>query len=122
MITVRVPCLPPTTNNAFVTVGNRRMLSRDASAFKDLVRWTMLANHERRIPIKGLVEVSLTFYSQRWRIKDGRPRKADVSNLEKLLVDAVFEHLRMDDSAIWKLTLRKLDGPEESVIRIQELQ
>ncbi len=121
MFTLSIPGLPPSTNNAFVSVGNRRVLSQDAKAFKELVQWTVKVGPKPLPKFAGPVEVSLTFYSQRWLTKAGKPRKADVSNLEKLLVDATFEMLHLDDSNIWKLTLRKLDGPELSVIRIMPL-
>ena len=120
--TLRIPGLPPSTNNAFASVGNRRVLSKDAKSFKDLVRWTILADrHNPKPKFKGPVEVSLTFYSQKWLTSAGKPRRIDLGNLEKLACDAVFEALGLDDSSIWKLTLRKLDGPEESVIRITPL-
>jgi len=121
MFTLRIPCLPPSTNNAFVTVGNRRILSRDAKAFKELVQLTVRVCPKPLPKFTGPVEVSLTFYSEKWLTKAGKPRRIDLANLEKLFVDAVFEQLEMDDSAIWKLTLRKLDGPGLSVIRIQPL-
>jgi len=123
MITVRVPCLPPSVNNAFVTVGKRRVLSKDAATFKDLVKWTMLsALQAKPRPIDGLLEVSLTFYSQKWMTKAKTPRRIDLANMEKLFVDAVFEVLHLDDSHIWQLKLRKLEGPEESVMRITPLE
>lgn len=119
---LRIPCLPPSSNNAFVTVGNRRVLSKEARAFKDLVQWTVKTGPRPLPKFSGPVSVTLTFHSNRWLTKAGKPRRIDLGNMEKLLVDATFEMLHMDDSNIWKLTLRKLDGPEESVIRIQPLQ
>ncbi len=123
MITIRVPCLPPSVNNAFVTVGKRRVLSKDAATFKELVKWTMLAGRETKPrPIDGLLEVSLTFYSQKWMTKAGTPRRIDLDNKAKLFLDAAFEVLHLDDSRIWQLKLRKLEGPEESVMRIMPLE
>jgi len=122
MFTLRVSMLPPSTNNCFVTVGNRRVLSKEAKAFKELAQWTVKVGLKPLPKFAGPVEVSLTFYSGKWLTKAGKPRRIDLGNMEKLLVDAVFEMLHLDDSNIWKLTLPKLDGPEESVIRIQPLQ
>ena len=116
MFTLRIPGLPPSTNNAFITAGHRRALSEDAAVWKQGVQLATLCTRQKAI--QGLLEVSLTFYSQKWLTKSGKPRRIDVANLEKLFVDAVFHQLGMDDSNIWKLTLRKMDGPEESVIRI----
>lgn len=119
MIVIRIPGLPPTVNNAFVNGRNGRHLSQEATVWKQGVMLATICTRQKAI--HGLVEVSLTFYSEKWRTKAGKPRKIDVANLEKLFVDAVFKQLGMDDSNIWKLTLRKLDGPEESVIRITPL-
>lgn len=120
MFTLSIPGLPPSTNHAFVNGKKGRYMAPDNTIWKNGVMMAVLCTRQKAIP--GLVEVSLTFYSEKWLTKAGKPRRIDLANLEKLFVDAVFEQLGMDDSAIWKLTLRKLDGPELSVIRIQPLQ
>lgn len=116
MITVAIPGLPPSTNNAFRNAGRGRCLTREAAAWKQGVKLATLCTRQKAI--QGLVEVSLTFYSERWLTKAGKPRHIDVANLEKLFVDSVFEQLGMEDSNTWKLTLQKLTGPECSVIKI----
>lgn len=121
MFTLRIPGLPPSTNNAFATVGNRRVLSKDAKAFKELVQWTIKTGPRPLPKFAGPVEVLLTFYSERWLTKGGKSRRIDLGNMEKLFIDAVFEMLHLDDCNIWTLTLRKMDGPEGSAIRIQPL-
>lgn len=121
--TLRIPGLPPTTNNAFVNGAHGRHLSSEAKAFKEMVQWTMLKNRQRFLSgVDGLVSVTLTFYSEKWFTKAGTPRKIDLCNLEKLFVDAVFEQLGMEDSSIFRITMFKLVGPESSVIEIHPME
>lgn len=42
--------------------------------------------------------------------KNGTPRKLDLPNLEKALIDTVFEKLGVDDSLIKEKTTRKFQG------------
>lgn len=117
---ISIPGLPPSTNKAFVNLPRGgRCLSHEASVWKQGVKLATLAS---RVPkIEGLVKVSLTFYSLKWFTKGKTVRRIDVANLEKLFVDSVFEQLGMEDSNIFHLTLRKLFGPELSVIRVTAL-
>lgn len=120
IITINVPLLPPSTNHAFASANGHRFLSKEAKEFKELVKWKVTAARSKGIP--GPVMVSLTFYSLKWFTKAGAPRKIDVANLEKLFVDAVFEQLGLEDSHIFDLRLRKLVGPEQSVICITQME
>ena len=120
MITVSIPCLPPSTNNAYATVNGRRVPTKQAKTFKELVEWSTLAQTNRK-PLKGILSVSLTFYSETWFTKAGEPRVIDLGNLEKLLVDSVFKALGMKDHMIFELKLMKLIGPEQSIIRISQM-
>jgi hypothetical protein len=118
-IYLSIPGLPPSTNHAFVNLPRGgRCLSREGNVWKAGVMLAVACCYTRARAIVGTVEVELSFYSEKWLTKAGTPRKIDVANLEKLFVDAVFSQLGMDDSNIWRLTLRKLNGPEASVIRI----
>lgn len=119
MISLEVPGLPPSTNNAFANGARGRHLTHEAQAWKQGVKLAALC--KRLKPIQGMVQVSLVFYSEKWFTKAGTPRKIDVANLEKLFVDAVFSQLGMDDSCIFSLNLHKRIGPELSVIKIQPL-
>lgn len=121
MITISIPCLPPSTNNAYATINDRRVPTRQSKTFKELVEWHTLAQTNRK-PLKGILSVSLTFYSETWFTKAGEPRVIDVANLEKLYVDSVFKALGMKDHMIFELKLRKLIGPEQSIIRITQME
>jgi hypothetical protein len=120
MISLEVPGLPPSTNMAFVNHKGGRHLSLEAKWFKEAVQTVVACKRVKAI--QGQLQVSLIFYSEKWFTKAGTPRRIDVANLEKLFVDAVFEQLKMDDSAIFSLNLHKRVGPELSVIKIRPLE
>ena len=85
VISLTVPGLPPSTNNAFVNVpGKGRCLSHAAKVWKNGVALAVLFN--RLKPINGTLSVTLTFSSQTWLYKNGKPRKIDLGNLGKAIL------------------------------------
>ena len=103
-------------------MNGRRVLTKDAKAFKELAQWSTLRTKHYQAPVEGLVSITLSFFSEKWFTKGGTPRKIDLCNLEKLFVDAVFEQLGMEDSNIFRITMFKLVGPEASVIEIHPME
>lgn len=87
------------------------MLSPEARKWKEEVE-TLVASLNLEAPT-GLLAVHIQFHSPRWFNLNGSVKKRDVSNLEKLCVDAVFKALGVDDSMIWKLTLEKVASDSE---------
>ena len=53
-----------------------------------------------------------------WYTKKGKVRKVDLSNLEKVVVDAICEKVGIDDSFVWKVEKRKEQGTENRGIRV----
>lgn len=108
---ITIPSLPPTTNHAFIQRGRFRVLAPEARKWKEQVE-AQVAALNLEAPM-GLLMVSIRFYSARWMCKNGSVRKTDVANREKLLIDAVFKTLGIDDSNIFLLSLEKVTGPED---------
>lgn len=109
---ITIPGLPPTTNHAFIQRGRFRVLAPDARKFKEMVEGlvTSLALE----PPEGKLMVAIRLHSPRWLLKDGVGiRKMDVANREKLVLDAIFKTLGVDDSNIWLLSLEKVVADEE---------
>jgi len=45
--------------------------------------------------------ILLVCYHNEWYYKNGKPKKQDLGNLDKLLIDAIMEHIGWDDSRVW---------------------
>lgn len=64
-------------------------------------------------PTEDKLMVSLRFHSARWHNKDKSIKKRDLGNLEKLILDAIFKTLGVDDSHIFLLSLEKVVDVED---------
>lgn len=51
-----------------------------------------------------------------WYYKNGKVKKSDLTNLEKVLIDAVCEKLGIDDSFIWDTRRKKLHSESEEYL------
>lgn len=117
--------MPISVNKAYVTVRGRRILSKEGKIYKSTVttgvakqlslctQYTDLVNEET--PLK----LEITLYLERTENK-GYPKKTktrykrvDVSNRVKLLEDALFDALGVDDSSVFSLTITKQDRPTD---------
>jgi Holliday junction resolvase RusA-like endonuclease len=112
--------MPPSVNKAYVSIGRgRRKLSLVGRLFKQAVK-------DGLAPHLATDEVALTFQKENLRIKleihlffksvtnKGYPKTAknrykrlDVSNRIKLLEDALFEALDIDDAHVFELVVTK---------------
>ena len=108
---ITIPGPVPTTNHAFIQRGRFRVLSPDARKFKEMVEGIVVALGLD--PPQGQLAVALRFHSTRWFNKDKSVKKRDLGNLEKLILDAIFKTLGIDDSNIFLLSLEKVANVEE---------
>jgi crossover junction endodeoxyribonuclease RusA len=104
--------LPPSINNQYVTAGRRRVLSKDARAFKKDVRklieaarlqGTISAADEKAIR-ESLLGIYLTFHFE-------TPFRRDLDGGLKIALDAVCEALGVDDRMVVDLHLTKQIDP-----------
>lgn len=113
------PKLPPSTNKIYFNRGGGRQLTNKARTYKNtLVRWL-----GKEIAKSGLTtfrddvpyEVRLLFAFKRdsvitkgWPKKaKSRFRKADTTNLDKLVLDALAKAIGVDDCAFFSVELTK---------------
>jgi crossover junction endodeoxyribonuclease RusA len=103
--------LPPGVNNQYVTVGNRRVLSKDARAFKRDVAAVTRELHMREdvtVLLPTLREkpfaCDLVFYFE-------TPFKRDLDGGLKIALDAVCTGLGLDDRYVVSMTLEKRIDP-----------
>ncbi len=104
--------LPPSVNHQYATVGDRRVLSKEAQAFKRNVKKLVeRARMDRVISIetetalqRSLLGVYLTFFFE-------TPFKRDLDGGLKISLDAVCAALGVDDRSIVDLHLTKQIDP-----------
>jgi len=53
-----------------------------------------------------------------WFFKNGKPKKADVQNLGKVILDAISERCGFDDCLIWNIGLRKVHSETKQQISV----
>ena len=114
--------LPPSINHQYATVGagTRRVLSKEARAFKREVKKTidaaLLSNKvstttERTLQ-QSLIGVYLTFYFT-------TPKRRDLDGGLKIALDAICEPLGIDDRAVVDLHLTKQIDPLKPRLEVE---
>lgn len=109
---ITIPGPVPTTNHAFIQRGRFRVLAPEARKFKEMVEGIVVGLN-LEAPTEDKLMVSLRFHSARWHNKDKSIKKRDLGNLEKLILDAIFKTLGVDDSHIFLLSLEKVVDVED---------
>lgn len=119
MIELTLP-MPLSVNKAYVSLRNRRILSKDGKLYKQAVR-EELGRCYATTPLPSLentplsLSIALVFEdveNKGWSEGKAKNRykRVDVSNRVKLLEDALFEALGVDDSLIFSLHVTKEAG------------
>jgi crossover junction endodeoxyribonuclease RusA len=93
--------VPPSLNNAYATIGKRRVLSKEGRAFKDA----------------AAIIVRLEAIRQKWKgdkrfslhltLRFKNRQRRDISNCIKLIEDVLSEVLDFDDCMIDEITVRR---------------
>ena len=123
MMRLELP-FPPSTNTAYATVRGRRVKTKRAREYAEHVQFLCSVNawcdtwiiKTQELDVMPRLAVTI-------EVHPPDRRRRDLSNMEKLCVDAVFSYLGMDDSLIddLHLTRRELDRPDgKLVMTIQE--
>jgi len=95
-------------------------LSPEARAFKTAAKTYM---PPMEFPKEARFKIEVEVHRD-WYLKSDRTklRKQDLSNLEKLLFDAIFEHMGRDDKALMVYSLCKVQDDKEFLkVEIQDL-
>ena len=111
MIHFRVEGIPPSYNQAFKINYNFRevYLSAHAKQFKNKIKMQIP-------PISGATSLVYAVdikYVYNWYYKNGRLKKKDTQNCDKLLYDAISEQLGIDDSRFKKRKTTDVHSKEE---------
>lgn len=119
MIEFRIPGLPPSTNNLYMTIRGRRVKTAEARKWEKHVQAHMPASLQ--LKKSSVLAVSMDFHSPRWFYKNGKPRKRDVDNMLKATMDAVFSKMEgqgVNDTQVFSIrgTKRKSESGSEFVV------
>lgn len=124
ILTITIPGKTPNLNSLYVTskCGRYRFLSKEAQTYKTQVKKIMNGvKFEIDKKTHGL-EVEAYFYIRNIFTKTGSNSEKSGSNSEKsgdidgflkCSIDAIFANLEIDDSAICKLTVYKLESDQD---------
>jgi crossover junction endodeoxyribonuclease RusA len=112
--------LPPGVNNQYATVGNRRVLSKEAARFKRAVKQTLLGaagdaaldDAERERLQTGFLGLYLDFYF-------ATPLKRDLDGGLKITQDALCEALGLDDRRVVDIHLVKRIDPLRPRVEVE---
>jgi crossover junction endodeoxyribonuclease RusA len=102
---------PPSANRYWRTFRGRAVKSAEARAYRQLV--AVLATTHRLEPLRGDLDVTLTWYRQ--------ARRGDLDNRAKAILDALNGLAWGDDRQIRRLLLERVDGepPARVVVRVR---
>lgn len=111
--------LPPSINNQYATVGNRRVLTKEAAQFKRTVRRRILSAHgtelsdvEHEQLRAGYLGLYLDFYFE-------TPLKRDLDGGLKIAQDALCEALGLDDRRVVDIHLVKRIDPLHPRVEVE---
>lgn len=119
--------LPPTTNKAYVPVGNHLQLSTAGRHYKQDVRTQLLALVDETMVLSPdhWYGLSLTYYFPALLTKGKSAKfpmlRIDTTNREKLLVDTICEVLGVDDAIFKVVRQEKEEGPERVHVQLVRL-
>lgn len=121
MITITIPGKPPTLNNAYSSARHgRRFLVKSARDYKKMVSLIVRGKKLVFDESDEFISVEIYFYLKDLITKKGRISKtsSDWDGLCKIIQDAVFDELGVDDSLICHAIVKKLPGPEDKTVMI----
>lgn len=114
----KIPTIPPSVNSVYRIIWHlkRFELHPDIRKFKSDVGYFI-----RPIDTENENLFSFSFeYHANWYTKNGRIKRHDGMNCDKVLYDAVMEKLGIDDSRVWKWDGKKVQNDNEkfTIVRI----
>ena len=106
--------VPPSTNHLYSNVfGRGRILKAEGRKYKAYVQ-QRVPSYRGDLEDNQWLTLSLTFYVPLYNAKTAKHAKKlfDVSNRVKVLEDAICEGLGIDDRAVIRIELEKVDAPK----------
>lgn len=112
---IEIPFKTPSVNHLYFTFRNLKILTKEA---RELKKQILEIVEEKPELFEKKLKVIVEIY-ENWYYKNGAVKRADVSNREKFLIDAVFDGLGIDDRYIFEqILIKKQSEKEFAVIEI----
>lgn len=112
----RIPSLPASMNAIYQIMFHLKQVQMkpEVRAWKTqakqfVPKWVLPKDIET-----GFLRLKLEFHGS-WFYKNGKARRIDLPNLQKITVDVIAEKLGFDDCMIWDVSLRKVQDEKEFV-------
>jgi Holliday junction resolvase RusA-like endonuclease len=104
----KIPCLPVSMNRLYAINFMKRCvyMTPEARQFKNNAK---LCIGNFPISKNDKLSFSLDVYTD-WYFKNGNPKKSDIQNLIKVVVDATSERLGFDDCQVWSFAANKIQS------------
>lgn len=109
-----LPSFPPSVNRMHLIDHVRRRVGTSDEVLLWRTR-TVPFVKPCRWPAEWLLKLTLVYESPDWVCKNGRLRRKDSHNLDKLTVDLLFSKWGWDDARVVELISRKRYGPREQI-------
>jgi len=112
-IRFQIPSLPSSINQIYaINFGQRHIFLRP-----EVKRWK--TDMKVYIPKwkpsdTGYIRVDIDIYSN-WFYKNGKVKRADLQNLEKVLIDTICEKIGIDDKFIFYKNSKKIQADEDRI-------
>jgi hypothetical protein len=121
LIWFTLPSFPPSTNrlhdtNYMIRTGVVR-LNDQAALWKTRTMPYIAPCHW---PRGWMLKLSLVYESPTWLTKEGKLRRVDVQNLDKLVIDTLFAKWDTDDSQLVEVISKKAYGKQERILVLLE--
>lgn len=111
-----IPSIPPSMNVMY-GINHRThtvYLKNEARYWKSKAKLFM---PNIQVTPEDKLRISVDVVTQ-WYFKNGNPKKADVQNLGKVILDALSERWNIDDCRFWEIELIKINSDDRNEIRV----
>lgn len=109
-----LPSFPPSVNRLHMIDHNRRRVGTSDEVLLWRTR-TVPFVKPCRWPIEWLLKLTLIYESPDWVHKNGKLRRKDSHNMDKIAIDTIFSKWGWDDARVVELISLKCYGPREQV-------
>ncbi len=108
----KIPSIPPSYNKMFKINFNQKYtyLSQEARDFKNMTKRFMYPWYP---PDDCKFSIYIEIH-QDWYYHNKKLKKQDIQNLDKLIIDAIFEQIKVDDSALFETTIKKIQAKDSN--------
>ena len=125
ILQITIPHKPLTTNHIYGrTRFGKTYLKEEAKNFKEMVKGIMNGSKLNYDPKKHYISLETYFYLSRFYTNSGsiNLKAGDIDNFKKILIDAIFESLCINDAYICDGFDRKRYGLEDKTIVIVKVE